>query len=113
MDIEASFPGGDMAWRKFLEHNLRGDSQEEYVFYTGTDNLITIKADKVKPGDLEVTISQGIIIPNGNGNYIVRVNKPGRVILQLFNKKHKNIGAASFEVKPKDKSAATPSTLKG
>ena len=25
VDIEASFPGGDMAWRKFLEHNLRGD----------------------------------------------------------------------------------------
>ena len=25
VDIEAKFPGGDAAWRKFLEHNLHGD----------------------------------------------------------------------------------------
>lgn len=25
VDIEASFPGGEMAWRKFLEKNLRAD----------------------------------------------------------------------------------------
>ncbi len=197
VDIEAKFPGGDMAWRKFLERNLRGDvaaengapsgiytvwvqfivdkegkiadvkaltnngygmeqevtriikicplwqpasqngrkvkayrkqpvtfmiedegfeitSQEEYVFFMGMDNPITIKADKVKPEDLEVTLSEGTLIPKGNGNYIVRVNKPGRVILQLFNRKHKNIGAASFEVKQKNQSSPSqPPTLKG
>jgi hypothetical protein len=29
VDIEASFPGGDAAWRKFLEKNLRGDVATE------------------------------------------------------------------------------------
>ena len=29
VDIEASFPGGDAAWRKFLEKNLRGDVAAE------------------------------------------------------------------------------------
>ncbi len=29
VDIEASFPGGDPAWRKFLEKNLRGDVATE------------------------------------------------------------------------------------
>lgn len=29
VDIEASFPGGDMAWKKFLEQNLRGDAASE------------------------------------------------------------------------------------
>jgi hypothetical protein len=76
-------------------------SKTPFVFYVGTDNLISVTADKVKSEDLEITISQGSIISNGDGNYIVRVNKTGRVILQLFNKKKKNkeIGSASFEVK--------------
>lgn len=29
VDIEASFPGGDIAWIKFLQHNLRGDVPAE------------------------------------------------------------------------------------
>jgi len=29
VDVEASFPGGDPAWRKFLERNLRGDVAAE------------------------------------------------------------------------------------
>ena len=195
VDIEASFPGGDTEWRKYLERNLRGDvalengapvgsytvviqfvvdkegnlsdikpltslgygmeaevvrilkktpnwspamqngrpvkayrkqpvtfvieadnfqinTEEPFVLYAGAENRMTIVADKVKAEDLEVTISQGSIIPKGNGNYTVRVAKPGRVIITLFNKKHKEIGAASFEVKQKGQ-PANPPTLKG
>jgi len=71
-----------------------------YVFYTGIENPITITADKVKPEDLQVTISEGSITSKGNGHYIVHVTKPGRTVIALYNakKKNKKIGAASFEV---------------
>ena len=196
VDIEASFPGGEMAWRKFLEKNLHGDvatengapagiytvwiqfivdrdghvsdikaltnngfgmeqevmriiknsaqwqpatqngrmvkayrkqpvtfmieedgykitSKMPYVIYAGIDNPITITADKVRAEDLQVTMSQGSIIPKGDGNYIVRVNKTGRVVFHLFNKKNKEIGSASFEVRPKDESSSAPNIIKG
>ncbi|HEY2722758.1 MAG TPA: TonB family protein [Chitinophagaceae bacterium] len=29
VEVEAKFPGGDAAWRKFLERNLRGDAAQE------------------------------------------------------------------------------------
>jgi Gram-negative bacterial TonB protein C-terminal/GldM third domain len=195
VDIAASFSGGDLEWRRFLERNLRGDvaaengapsgiytvvmqfvvdkdgnisdikpltqfgygmeeevvrilkkspkwspamqngkpvkayrkqpitfmietdgfqiiSDEPYVLYSGITNHINITAYKVKPDDLEVTISLGTIIPGAGGNYTVRVSKPGRVIIQLFNKKHKEIGEASFEVKEKNRPVTIP-TLKG
>ena len=195
VDIEASFPGGDQEWKKFLEHNLRGDiaaengapsgrytvwvqfivdkqgnitdvrsltnngygmeqeveriikagpqwqpasqngrvvkayrkqpvtfiiednsfeikTDEPYVLYTGINNSVNISAGNIKPKNIEVRISQGSIIPKDeDGNYIVRVPKPGRVVIELFDKKHKNIGAASFEVKSKSHSAVSP-TLK-
>jgi hypothetical protein len=87
-------------------------SEEPYVLYSGVENRISIVAYKVKPDDLEVTISQGTIIYQGGSSYTVRVLKPGRVIIQLFNKKHKEIGDASFEVKQKNRPLIVP-TLKG
>jgi Gram-negative bacterial TonB protein C-terminal/GldM C-terminal domain len=84
-------------------------SKESYVFYTDMENLVTIKAERVKADDLQVTISQGTIVAKGDGQYIVKVNKPGRVIIELFNAKkgNKKIGAASFEVKPPSKTTNT------
>jgi hypothetical protein len=187
VDIEASFPGGDAAWRKYLEQNLNpnvpvdnsapaglymvfvqfvvnrdgtiadikpltklgyGMEQEvvrilkksggwtpavqngrpvrayrkqpvtfmiedesftistktPYILFTGT-NEITVDADKVKPADLQLTSPQAIITPAGDGKYTIRINKPGRIIIELYNtKKKKTIGTASFEVKDvKDK----------
>jgi len=196
VDIEAAFPGGERAWKKYLEKNLRayvpikkhapagiytvwaqfivdrhgnvsnvkpltnngfGMEQEvvriiknsarwepasqngtlvkafraqpvtfvveadgfeilsktPYVLYSGIDNPLKIRARKIKPEDLEVTISQGIIIALGHGNYIVRQNATGRVVIQLFNKKNKEIGAASFEVKPKEQASGPPVIIKG
>ena len=45
----------------------------------------------------------GSAIPVSDGKFIVRVKKPGRITIELFNSKKddKEIGAASFEVKEK------------
>jgi hypothetical protein len=75
-------------------------SKVPYTLFMGTDNEIEIKADKVKPEDLQVTISKGSVKQTADGKYIVHVNAPGRVIIELYNtKKDKKIGAASFVVK--------------
>lgn len=74
-----------------------------YVFFTNTQNNLAITVDKVKPENLELTISQGSIINKGNGQFIVKVNKPGRVVIRMSNsKKNKDLGAASFEVREKE-----------
>lgn len=83
--------------------NFKITSKEEYVFYLGIENPITISAGRIKADDLQVTISQGSIVSKGDGNYIVKVNKAGRAVIELYNAKkgNKKIGAASFEVKPR------------
>jgi hypothetical protein len=77
-------------------------SKEEYVLYMGIENPVTITADKVNADNLHVTISQGSIVSKGDGNYIVKVSKPGRAVIKIYNAKkgNKDIGSASFEVKP-------------
>jgi GldM C-terminal domain/Gram-negative bacterial TonB protein C-terminal len=84
-------------------------SKENYVFYTEIENPVTISAGRVKTDDLQVTISQGTIVSKGDGRYVVKVNKPGRVVIELFNAKkgNKKIGAASFEVKTLSKTTKT------
>lgn len=73
-----------------------------FTFYIGTENELTINADKVKPEDIEVTISNGSITQITEGKYIVKVDKPGRVIVEVFNtKKKKLLGKTSFVVKNK------------
>jgi Gram-negative bacterial TonB protein C-terminal len=182
VDKEAAFPGGEQAWKKFLENNLNpntpvdhgaptgyyivmvqfvvntegnvsdikpltsigyGMEQEvlrilkksgtwepamlngkpvnayrkqpvifmvteegfdisPYSIVAGTDNEITIEADKVKNEDLYVTISRGTIKRNADGKFIARVNgASGRVIVKVYNakKNNKEIGTASLEIK--------------
>ncbi|MGG9963579.1 energy transducer TonB [Ferruginibacter sp. SUN106] len=70
-----------------------------HLLFAATDNIITVTAEKVKPEDLQLTISKGTIKQIAEGKFIVRVNDPGRVVIELFNtKKNKKIGAASIEV---------------
>ena len=75
-------------------------SKTPYVLYTKTDNELTIDVDDVKAENMEVTISEGSIARQGNGNFVARVSKTGRVTITVYNKKGKRqaIGAASFEV---------------
>ncbi|MBL7744366.1 MAG: energy transducer TonB [Chitinophagaceae bacterium] len=76
-----------------------------YTLFTDTDNEISLKVDRVKNEDLQLTIAGAIITSRGDGKYIIRVKKKGRVIMALYNtKKKKPVGSVSFEVKdPKDK----------
>jgi GldM C-terminal domain len=70
-----------------------------YTLFTGVDNRVAIDVKKVKPEDVTATVSQGTITASGDGNFVIRVTEPGRVIITVFNsKKNKKIGASSFEV---------------
>ncbi len=75
-------------------------SKTPYVLYTKTDNELTIEVDDLKAENMEVTISEGTIARLGNGNFVARVSKPGRVTITVQNKngKRQEVGAASFEV---------------
>jgi len=75
-------------------------SKTPYVLYTKTDNELTIVVEDLKAENMEVTISEGTINRQVNGNFVARVTKTGRVTITVHNKKgrRKEIGAASFEV---------------
>jgi hypothetical protein len=81
-----------------MDDNFEITTKTPYVLYTNTDNELIVDAGKVKMDDLRLTTSEGTIVA-ANGKFIVRVTKPGRVTIELYdNKKKKRIGAASFEV---------------
>ena len=78
--------------------------QGGYVLYANTDNAVGIKIRKIKPEDMDVSIVGGTVKPTGDGNYIVRVNKTGRAIMNIRNiKKGKELAAVSFEILSKNK----------
>ena len=80
------------------------NSAVPYTLFTKTDNEITITSKKVKPADIGINVQGGTGIQLSDGKFIVRVNKPGRVTIEIVNSKKddKEIGAASFEVMPKE-----------
>jgi hypothetical protein len=81
-------------------------SEEQYVLFTGMDNAITVTTSKVKIELVQVSISQGtgIITAAGNGRFIVRPGKPGRIVISLYDTKAKKpVGSVSFEVRYPDK----------
>ncbi|MBI3140018.1 MAG: energy transducer TonB [Sphingobacteriales bacterium] len=74
-------------------------TSEPYTLFTNRENAVRIKVHKVKPEDVQVTVSQGSITSLGEGNYIVKVSNPGRVVIRLYNrKKDTEIGAGSLLV---------------
>ncbi len=76
---------------------------EPYTLFTNTDNEITVTAKKIKAADLSINVSGGKMISSKAGTFIVRINKPGRVTIEIVNNKKDDneIGVASFEVKGK------------
>ncbi len=84
------------------ENGFKINTKVPYTFFTGMDNIITIEAGKVKPQNLNVTVSQGTITATDDGKFIVKVTKPGRVIIEVTNakKSDKTLGTAIFDVKP-------------
>ncbi|MEI9945027.1 MAG: energy transducer TonB [Chitinophagaceae bacterium] len=77
-------------------------SQVQNVLFTGTNNELKVEVNKVKNGDLNLTISQGTITPTGNGKFIAKVTRPGKAIVTVYNKKNKEIASVYFEVRPKE-----------
>ncbi|MBI5372308.1 MAG: energy transducer TonB [Sphingobacteriales bacterium] len=70
-----------------------------YTLFMNKENVVRIKVHKVKPEDVQVTVSQGTFTSLGDGSYIVKVSNPGRVVIRLYNsKKDKEIGAGSLLV---------------
>jgi hypothetical protein len=86
-------------------YNFTIHSDKPYTIFTQTANEVTVSAKKVRQENLIITISEGTITQTTGdpGKYIIQVDKPGRVLIELFNskKKNKKIGAASFEVQSK------------
>jgi hypothetical protein len=83
-----------------VEGDIEFTSKEAYTFYKGEDNELEIKVKKINDEDLDVTISNGIIIKKGDGKYIVKVQKAGKAIIEVINTKKKNkvVGTAKFDV---------------
>jgi Gram-negative bacterial TonB protein C-terminal/GldM C-terminal domain len=185
VDVEAFYPGGDQAWRKFLENNLDASAPSDngapvgvytvvvqfvvdtngntsdvkaltqlgygmeqaviqlikkaglwspakvnkrpvksyrkqpatfvvtqegfdiistvpYVLFTGIDNELDIKVEKMKSENLKLTISQGSIAMTSDGKFIIKVSKPGRALMEVYTKKNKKIADVSFLVSVPD-----------
>jgi protein TonB len=75
VEVEASFPGGDAAWRKFLERNLRGDVASENGAPAGTYTVVVqFVVDKEgNVSDVKALTSHGY----GMEDEAVRVIKKG------------------------------------
>jgi hypothetical protein len=84
------------------DDDLEIQSKVQYTLFTATDNKIYIQVKKVKNENMIASISAGTITSTVDDQYIVRVDKPGRVTITLYNKKNKKIAAACFEVKTKN-----------
>jgi hypothetical protein len=70
--------------------------------FTNTDNVISLQIRKVKVSNLNLTISQGTITAIDGDKFLVKLNKPGRAIITVYEtKKDKMLGAMSFAVLPK------------
>jgi len=74
-------------------------TEKPNTLFVSKDNPVTIQVEKVKDEYLLVTVSEGTVKKAGNGQYFVKVSKPGRMIIRIYNsKKDKEIGAAIFNV---------------
>jgi len=75
-------------------------SKEPYTLFTNTDNEITVTARKVKPEDVSINVQGGKATRLSDGKFLVRVNKVGRINIEVVNNKKddKILGVASFEV---------------
>lgn len=71
-----------------------------FTLFANTDNEITVSAWKIKPEAIAINVQGGKATRLSDGKFLVRVNKTGRVNIEVVNSKKddKSIGVASFEV---------------
>ncbi len=85
------------------EDGVEISTKVPFTMFTDVDNIIQVDIRKVKNSNLTLTISKGNIIQTEDGQFIARVNEPGRVTVTVNNRKSNNqLGIASFEVKAKN-----------
>lgn len=85
------------------EDGVEITSKEPFTIFTGTDNIIDVNIRRVKNSSITLSISKGSITQTENGQFIARVNEPGRVVITVYNKKNNTqMSAASFEVRAKN-----------
>ncbi len=78
------------------------EMKEKYILYAGIENLVKINVAKAESEDLLIIPSQGTVLPAGNGNFKIQVNNPGKLIIDIYNKKkNKPIGSVYFDVRAK------------
>ena len=65
--------------------DTRVNAEEREQLYIGVDNTLNIAASGVPGGTLEVTIDQGTV-QGSQGQYIVRVNRPGIALLTVTSR---------------------------
>ncbi len=82
------------------DENFKITTQEPYTLFADIDNEITVSARKIKPADISINVQGGKSISVSDGKFIIRISKPGRVIIEVVNNKKddREIGLASFEV---------------
>ena len=72
------------------------------VFYIGVDNPVSISVPGVPNDRVRASITNGTIIPKGNGKYIVRVSQGTKSVVNVtaeMNGKMMSMGSAEFRVK--------------
>ena len=68
-------------------------------FIQKKDNRVTVTANRVKNEDIDLVVPGGTVTPLGDTVFNIRVNKAGRVIVEIHNKKkNRKIGDVSMEV---------------
>jgi hypothetical protein len=73
-----------------------------YTLFTNTNNEVSIRLYNAKPGNVSVTVSEGTVEKKGDETYIIKADKPGRILLRIVaRKRKKQVAAVSFEVKEK------------
>ena len=75
-------------------------TREPFTLFANADNEITVTAKKVKPEAIAINVQGGKATRLSDGKFMVRVNKVGRISVEVVNNKKddKLIGVASFEV---------------
>jgi len=82
--------------------NLVVSATKMNVFYVGVDNPVNVSIAGVPGNKISPTITNGRIVKQGDGKYIVRPKRPGNSLVSVraeIDGVSKNMGVAQFRVK--------------
>ncbi|HAN17884.1 MAG TPA: gliding motility protein GldM [Bacteroidales bacterium] len=106
--IKLKKPDGSFITKTFKRNytvakpNLVVSPTKMNVFYVGVDNPVSISIAGIAGDKIEPSITNGKIQKQGDGDYIVNVNRPGNSLITVvanIDGTRKSMGTASFRVK--------------